>query len=69
MEGITGGVICDRRVPPHVKVNIHETIVQPVMPYGMETVQMTSSHVKKSDRNEEVQMDMRPYTKRPCEKR
>ena len=49
MEGITGGVLCDRRVPPHVKVNIHETIVQPVMPYGMETVQMTSSHVKKRE--------------------
>ena len=39
--------------------------------YGMETVPVTSSHVKKtgSDRNEDVQMGMRPHAKRPCEKR
>ena len=41
------GVLCDKRVPPHVKGKIHNMIVQPVMLYGMETVPVTSSHVKK----------------------
>ena len=41
------GVLCDKRVPPHVKGKIHKTIVQPAMLYGMETVPVTSSHVKK----------------------
>ena len=41
------GVQCDKRVPPHVKGNIHKMIVQPAMMYGMETVPVTSSHVKK----------------------
>ena len=35
------------RVPPHVKGKIHKTIVQPAMLYGMGTVPVTSSHVKK----------------------
>ena len=41
------GVKCDKRVPPHVKGKIHKLIVQPAMLYGMETVPVTSSHVKK----------------------
>ena len=41
------GVLCDKRVPPHVKGNMHNMIVQPAMLYVMETVPMTSSHVKK----------------------
>ena len=41
------GVLCDKRVPPHVKGNIYNMIVQPAMLYGMETVPVTSSHVKK----------------------
>ena len=41
------GVLCDKRVPPHVEGKIHKTIVQPAMLYGMETVPVTSSHVKK----------------------
>ena len=41
------GILCDKRVPPHVKGKIHKTIVQPAMLYGMETVSVTSSHVKK----------------------
>ncbi len=41
------GVLCDKRVPPHVKGNIHKMIVQSAMLYVMETVPMTSSHVKK----------------------
>ena len=41
------GVLCDKRVPPHVKGNIHNMIVQPPMLYGMETVPVTSSHPKK----------------------
>ena len=32
------GVLCDKRVPPHVKGKIHKMIVQPAMLYGMETV-------------------------------
>ena len=41
------GVLCDKRVPPHVKGKIHKMIVQPAMLYRMETVTVTSSHVKK----------------------
>ena len=41
------GVLCDKRVPPHVKGKTHKMIVQPAMLYGMETVPLTSSHVKK----------------------
>ena len=41
------GIVCDKRVPPHVKGKIHKMIVQPAMLYGMETVPVTSSHVKK----------------------
>ena len=41
------GVLCDKRVPPRVKGKIHKMIVQPAMLYGMETVPVTSSHVKK----------------------
>ena len=40
-------VLCDKRVPPHVKGKIHKTIVQPAMLYRMETVPVTSSHVLK----------------------
>ena len=43
----TSGVLRDKRVPPHVKGKIHKMIVQPAMLYGMETVPVTSSHVKK----------------------
>ena len=39
--------LCDKRVPPRVKGNIHNMIVQLAMLYGMETVPMTSSNVKK----------------------
>ena len=41
------GVLFDKRVPPHVKGQIHKMIVQPDMLYGMETGPVTSSHVKK----------------------
>ena len=41
------GVLCDKRLPPHVKGNIHKAIVQPAMMCGMETVPVTRSHVKK----------------------
>ena len=47
MEQLEEGVLCDKRVPPHVKEKIHKTIVQPAMLYGMETVPVTSSHEKK----------------------
>ena len=42
------GVLCDKSVPPpHVKGKINKMIVQPAMMYGMETMPVTSSHVKK----------------------
>ena len=42
-------VLCDKRVPPHVKGKIQKMIVQPAMLYGMETVPVTSPHVTKLD--------------------
>ena len=66
------GVLCDNRVTPHVKGKIHKIIVQSVMLYGMETVPMTSSHVKTLEVTqlyEDVQMGIRPHTKIPYEKR
>ena len=39
--------ICVKRVPPHVKGYINKMIIQPAMLYGMETVPVTRSHVKK----------------------
>ena len=62
------GVLCDKRVPPYVKRKIHKMIVQPAMLYGMETVPVTSSHVKKLEVTE-MKMGMRPHAKRPCDKR
>ena len=41
------GVLCDKRVPPHVKGKINKMIGQPAMLYGMETVPVTSSHANK----------------------
>ena len=41
------GVLCDKRVPSHVKGKIHKMIVQPATLCAMETVPATSSHVKK----------------------
>ena len=41
------GFLCDKRVPPHVKGNVHKTTDQPAKLYGMETVPITTSHVKK----------------------
>ena len=61
------GILCNKRVPPRVKGKINKMIVQPAMMYGMETVPGTSSHVKKLEVTE--MMGMRPYAKRPCEKR
>ena len=53
MDGITGGrcqasyATREYLPPPHVKGKIHKLIVQPAKLHGMETVPMTSSHVKK----------------------
>ena len=43
------GVLCDKRVPPHVKGKINKMIVQPAILYWMETVPVTSYHVKKRE--------------------
>ena len=40
------GVLCDERIPSHIKGEIHKVIVHPAILCGMETVPMTSSHVK-----------------------
>ena len=32
------GVLCNKRVPPHVKRKIHKMIVQPAKLYGMQTI-------------------------------
>ena len=41
------GILFDKRVPSRTKGKIHNMIVQPAILYRMETVPMTSSHVKK----------------------
>ena len=46
------GVLCDKRLPPHVKGKVNRMMVQPAMLYGMETVPVTSSHVKKLEGTE-----------------
>ena len=38
--------LCDKLMPPYVKGNIHNMLVQPSMLYGMETVPVISSHKK-----------------------
>ena len=64
------GGLCDKRVPPHVKGKMHKMIVQPAMLYGMESLPITSSHVKKL---EVTGMKMCrwawPHNKIPCEHR
>ena len=54
VDGITGERChsCMRQdsiVPPRVMGKIHKKIFQPAMLYGMETVPVTSSHVKKRE--------------------
>ena len=46
------GVLCDKRIPPYVKGKIHNMIAQPAMLYVMETVPVTSSHVKRLELTE-----------------
>ena len=46
------GVLCDKRVQSHAKGKIHKMIIQPAMLFGMETVSVTSSHVKKLELTE-----------------
>ena len=41
--------VCDKRVPPHVKGSNNKMIIHPAMLYGMETVPVTRSNVKKLD--------------------
>ena len=41
------GVLRDNKVPPHMKGKINKMIVQLAIRYGMATVPVTSSHVKK----------------------
>ena len=41
--------VCDRKVPVRLKGCIHKAIVRPAMLYGMETVPLNKSMVKKMD--------------------
>uniref|UniRef100_A0A914WFV1 Polyprotein n=1 Tax=Plectus sambesii TaxID=2011161 RepID=A0A914WFV1_9BILA len=38
------GVLCDRRMPLHLKAKIYKTVVQPVALYGSECLPVTSKH-------------------------
>ena len=40
-------VLCDKKIPPKVKGKIYKMVVQPAKLYAMETVPVTSNHVKK----------------------
>ena len=46
------GILRDKSIPPHVKRNIHNMIVQPAMLHGMETVPVTRSHVNRLELTE-----------------
>ena len=39
------GVLCDRRVAARVKGKVYKGVVRPAMPYGLETVALTSKQV------------------------
>ena len=41
------GVLCDKNIPPKVKGMIHQTVVQPAMLYGLETVPQTKKTTQK----------------------
>ena len=41
------GVLCDKKIPPKVKGKIHQTVVQPAMLYGLETVPQTKKTTQK----------------------
>ena len=54
------GVLCDMRIPPHVKGMVHNMIVEPPMvAYGMKALSMTSFHVKKLEMTDMKMMGMR----------
>ena len=58
------GVLCDRRIPSHVKGKIHKMIVQPAVLYGMEIVPVTSVHVKRLEVAEMKMCRWAPHAKR-----
>ena len=41
------GFLCDKKIPPKVKGKIHQTVVQPAMLYGLETVPQTKKATQK----------------------
>ena len=43
------GLVCDRKVPVRLKGCIHKAVVRPAMLYGMETIPLNKSMVKKMD--------------------
>ena len=59
--------VCDKRVPPHVKGSNNKMIIHPAMLYGMETVPVTRSHVKKLEVTEMkmCKLGVRPHAERP----
>ena len=46
------GALCNKEVPPNMKEKSRKMIVQSAMLYGVETVPMTSSYVKKLEMTE-----------------
>ena len=41
------GVMCDRRIPAKVKGKIHQTVIQPTLLYGLETLSQTKKVTKR----------------------
>ena len=41
------GVMCDRRIPAKVKGKIHQTVIQPALLYGLETLPQTKKSAKR----------------------
>ena len=57
-------VLCDKRVPPHVKGKLHKMIVQQLCcTDGDSASHQLLREETGSERNEDVQMGMRPHTK------
>ena len=52
------GLVCDRKVPARLKGCIHKAVVRPAMLYGMETVPLNKSIVKKMDVAETENVEM-----------
>ena len=48
------GVICDRRLPARVKGKVYNSVVRPVIMYGLETVAVAKKQVEEMEAPIEV---------------